>query len=58
MDLEEFKTKEDAPRVIYLQWKGDDNEFVEVTWSSDKIYKHDLRYIIDQRHNASLKARK
>lgn len=44
----------DAPEKIYLQWHGDgDPEFEtgevsegDVTWCRDKIFKHDIPYIL------------
>jgi len=46
-----IERKEEAPKAIYLQWKDDDGEVLgETTWCFERIYPHDIRYIIDKRH--------
>ena len=48
-----IKSKDDLPIAIYIQWKDDDGNLLDgevQTWCKDKIYKNDVRYILDNRH--------
>ena len=48
-----IKSKDDLPRAIYIQWQDDEGNLIDgedQTWCQDKIYKNDVRYILDNRH--------
>ena len=48
-----IKSKDDLPISIYIQWKDDEDNILDgedQTWCQDKIYKNDIRYILDKRH--------
>jgi len=48
-----IKSKDDLPIAIFIQWKDDDGNVLDgedQTWCQDKIYKNDVRYILDNRH--------
>ena len=35
----------DAPKEIYLQWNGEDDEYGGKTWCEDKINDNDVMYV-------------